>query len=193
MRKNGIAMAVAACVLMGIGMAAAGDDFAIDLAHSGVSFQIRHMDISWIQGRFNQFSGEFTLDSSDPAKSSFKMTIKADSVDTNSAQRDGHLKSGDFFNAKQYPTIEFVSTSVAPAEGGYQVTGNMTMHGETKPVSFELKGGKMTEFPKGTPRTGFTAQFKVKRTDFGVAAKTPAAMIGDDVWVTISFEGTKKK
>ena len=100
------------------------------------------------------------------------MTIKPDSVDTNNAKRDGHLKSPDFFNTKQYPTIEFVSTSVKPAEGGYQVTGNLTFHGETKPVTFDLKGGKTTEF-KGVQRTGYTTQFKIKRSEFGVAKKVP--------------------
>jgi polyisoprenoid-binding protein YceI len=192
MRKNGIAMALAACVVMGIGMVAAGDDYAIDPVHSGVTFQIKHAEISWIPGRFDEFSGEFTLDTADPARSSFKMTIKADSVDTNNAKRDGHLKSPDYFNTKQYPTIDFVSTSVTPTQGGYQVVGNLTFHGETKPVSFELKGGKMTEFPKGVQRTGFTTQFQVKRADFGIAKKVGKAMLGEDVWVTISFEGTKK-
>ena len=193
MRKNGIAMALAACVVMGIGMVAAGDDYAIDPAHSGVTFQIKHAEISWIPGRFDDFSGEFTLDTSDPAKSSFKMNIKADSVDTNNAKRDGHLKSPDFFNTKQYPSIDFTSTSVKPTESGYQVTGDLTLHGETKPVTFELKGGKMTEFPKGVQRTGFTTQFQVKRSEFGVAKKVGPSMLGEDVWVTISFEGTKKK
>jgi polyisoprenoid-binding protein YceI len=160
--------------------------------HSGVTFQIKHADVSWIPGRFNEFAGEFTLDPADPAKSSFKMTIKPDSVDTNNAKRDGHLKSPDFFNTKQYPTIEFASTSVAPAEGGYQVTGNLTFHGETKPVTFVLKGGNETEFPKGVKRTGYTTNFTIKRSDFGVAKKVGEKMLGDDVWVNISFEATKK-
>jgi polyisoprenoid-binding protein YceI len=192
MRKNLMAMALATCAMMGIGMVAAGDDFAFDPVHSGVTFQIKHADISWIPGRFNEFSGEMTLDTSDPSKSSVKMTIKADSVDTANAKRDGHLKSPDFFNTKQYPTIEFASTAVSPIEGGYRVTGDLTLHGETKPVTFDLKGGKMTEFPKGSPRTGYTTQFKVKRSDHGVAPKVPEKMLGDDVWVTVSFEAVKK-
>src|SRR5262249_36066780 len=89
MRKNGMAMTLAACAVMGIGMVAVGDDYAIDPVHSGVTFQIRHMDISWVPGRFDRFSGEFTVDTADPTKSSFKMTIKTDSVDTNNAGRDG--------------------------------------------------------------------------------------------------------
>ena len=192
MRKNLMAMTLAACAVMGIGMVASGDDYAIDPVHSGVTFQIRHMDVSWIPGRFNQFSGAFTLDSADPGKSSFKMTIKPDSVDTNNAKRDGHLKSPDFFNIAQYPTIEFASTSVTPTADGYKVAGNLNFHGETKPVSFDLKGGKMTEFPKGVQRTGYTSQFTIKRSEFGVGKKFGEKMLGDDVWVTVSFEATKK-
>src|SRR5262249_40110959 len=138
------------------------------------------------------FSGEFTLDPADPSKSSFKMTIKADSVDTNNAQRDGHLKSGDFFNTKQYPTIDFVSTSVTPTQGGYQVTGNLTLHGETKPVTLELKGGKTAEM-KGQQKIGFSSSFVIKRSDFNVAKKVGPGMLGDEIYATVNFEGTKKK
>jgi polyisoprenoid-binding protein YceI len=186
-----MAMALAACAVMGIGMVAVGDDYAIDPVHSGVTFQIRHMDISWVPGRFDRFSGEFTIDTADPTKSSFKMTIRTDSVDTNNAGRDGHLKSPDFFNTKQYPTIEFASTSVTPIEGGYKVTGNLDLHGETKPVTFELKGGKTVQM-KGAQVTGFTTTFQVKRSEFGIATKVGPSMLGDDVWVTINFEGKKK-
>jgi polyisoprenoid-binding protein YceI len=192
MRKNLMAMALAMCAVTGLGMVAAGDDYAIDPVHSGVTFQILHANVSYIPGRFNQFSGECTLDTTDPAKSSFKMSIKADSVDTNNAKRDGHLKSPDFFNAKQYPTIEFASTSVAAIDGGYKVTGNLTFHGETKPVTFDLKGGNKAEFPKGFERTGFTTSFQIKRSDFGVGKKFGGNMLGDDVFVTIGFEATKK-
>lgn len=189
MRKNLAAMSLAACAVMGLGMAIAGDDYKIDAVHSGVTFQIRHMDISWIPGRFNQFAGEFTLDPSDPGKSSFKMTIKPDSVNTNNAQRDGHLKSPDFFNTKQFPTMTFTSTSVKPIEGGFEVTGDFTFHGQTKPVTLNLKGGK-TVMMKKMQKTGYTAEFPIKRSEFGVSKFSP--MLGDDVWVTVSFQGVKK-
>jgi polyisoprenoid-binding protein YceI len=190
MRKNLVATALAACALTGIGMVAAGDDYTIDPVHSGVSFQISHLDLSFVHGRFNQFSGEITLDPADPTKSSFKMTIKPESVDTNNAGRDNHLRSPDFFNTKQYPTMEFVSTSVVPASnGGYEVTGNLTFHGETKPISFILKGGRTAEF-KGQKRTGFYTEFKIKRSDFGITKFQ--GMLGDDVFVDVGFEAFKK-
>ncbi len=190
MRKNLFAMAIAASTLLGLGMAATGDDYTVDPVHSGVTFQISHLDLSWIHGRFNEFSGEFTVDSGDPTKSSFKFDIKPESVNTNNTKRDGHLRSPDFFNTKQFPKIDFASTSVAPVEGGFQVTGNLNFHGQTKPVTFNLKGGKSAEFPKGVQRTGFTTQFKIKRSDFGMDKYT--GMLGDDVWIAVSFEGTKK-
>jgi polyisoprenoid-binding protein YceI len=178
-------------VVAGIGSASRADDYVIDAAHSGVTFQISHMGVSYIPGRFNQFSGNFTIDTSDPAKSSFSLTIKTESVDTNNSKRDEHLRAPDFFNAKQFPTITFASTAVKAVEGGYEVTGDLTMHGETKPITFSLKGGKTAEFPPKVIRTGFTSpQIVIKRTDFGVGKPMP--VLGNEVYITISFEGTKK-
>lgn len=182
---------LALSVVAGVGSTSRADDYVIDAAHSGVSFQISHMGLSYIPGRFNQFSGNFTIDTSDPAKSSFSLTIKTDSVDTNNSKRDEHLRAPDFFNAKQFPTITFASTAVKAIEGGYEVTGDLTMHGETKPITFSLKGGKTAEFPPKVIRTGFTSpQIVIKRTDFGVGKPMP--VLGDEVYIAVSFEGTKK-
>lgn len=178
-------------VLVSMRSAVRADDYVIDAAHSGVSFQISHLGLSYIQGRFDDFSGNFTIDTSDPGKSSFSLTIKTESVDTNNSKRDEHLRTPDFFNAKQFPAITFVSTSVKVIEGGYEVTGDLTIHGETKPVTFSIKGGKTAEFPPKVTRTGFsTSQIVIKRSDFRVGKPTP--VLGDDVYVAISFEGTKK-
>ena len=190
MRSTLLKMVLAFSLVAGVGAAARADDYAIDAAHSGVSFQISHLGLSYIHGRFNEFSGKFTIDTADPAKSSFALSIKAESIDTNNAGRDKHLRSPDFFNTKQFPAISFASTSVKPIEGGYEVTGDLTMHGETKPVTFSLKGGKVIPV-QGAQKTGFsTSQIVVKRSEFGVGKPTP--MLGDDVFVAISFEGTKK-
>ena len=191
MRTYFFKMALALSVFLGLGIHATADDYVIDAAHSGVSFQISHLGLSYIQGRFDEFSGNFTIDSSDPAKSSFSLSIKTESVDTNNAGRDKHLRSPDFFNVKQFPAITFASTAVKAIEGGYEVTGDLTLHGETKPVTFSLKGGKSAQFPPGVHRTGFsTSQIVVKRSDFGVGKPMP--VLGDEVYVSISFEGTKK-
>jgi polyisoprenoid-binding protein YceI len=182
---------VGVVAFLGLASIATADDYAIDTAHSSVSFKISHLGLSYVHGRFNSFTGGFSLDSSDPAKSSFKLDIKSQSVDTNNSGRDNHLRSPDFFNAKQYSSVTFKSTSVKPTvDGGYEVTGDLTMHGTTKPITFTLKGGGTAEFPKGVTRTGFATDFVIKRSDFGVGK--PMAALGDEVSVSIGFEGTKK-
>src|SRR5260370_1351689 len=118
----------------------AADEYDFDLVHSSVSFKARHLDISWIHGRFNEVEGKFSLDRENPSKSKFELTIKADSVDTANKARDEHLRQPDYFDTKQFPTIEFKSTSAKAIEGGYEVTGDFTMHGTTKKITFVLKG-----------------------------------------------------
>ena len=191
MHKQYLRIAVSGVLFFGLGTTVKADDYTIDAVHSGVSFQISHLDMAYVHGRFNEFSGSFTIETADPTKSSFSLTIKTESIDTNNKGRDGHLKSPDFFNAKQFPTISFKSTSVKPIDGGYEVTGELTMHGATNPVTFSLKGGKSAEFPPKVIRTGFsTSQIVVKRSDFGVGKPMP--ILGDEVYVIIGFEGTKK-
>ncbi len=183
--------AVGVVVCLGFASAAVADDYTIDAVHSSVSFKIKHMGLSYVHGRFNAFSGAFTVDSADPSKTSFKMSIKSQSVDTNNPARDNHLKSPEFFNAKQYASIEFKSSSVKPIEGGYEVTGELTLRGETKPITFKLEGGEVIKDPRMGTKTGFSTDFVIKRADFGVGKTMP--MLGDDVHVSIGFEGTKKK
>jgi polyisoprenoid-binding protein YceI len=192
MYKQFVRMALAGVLYFGLGTTAKADDYAIDSVHSGISFQISHLGLAYVHGRFDDFSGSFTIDTSDPSKSAFSLTIKSESVDTNNSKRDDHLKSPDFFNVKQFPTINFTSTAVKPIDGGYEVTGDLTLHGVTKPITFSLKGGGSAEFPKGVSRTGFSTSqmIVVKRSDFSVGKPMP--VLGDEVYVTISFEGAKK-
>ena len=178
-------------VSLGLGSLAMADEFAIDPAHSSVSFKIAHMGLTDVHGRFNSFSGGFVIDSADPAKSSFNMSIKSQSVDTNNSGRDNHLRGPDFFNVKQYGAISFKSSTVKPVEGGYEVTGDLSLHGETKPVTFTLKGGKVINDRRMGTRTGFSADFKINRNDFGVGKNMQ--MLGDEVHVSIGLEGAKKK
>jgi polyisoprenoid-binding protein YceI len=167
----------------------AADSYSVDPVHSSVSFQIEHFGISYVHGRFNKMKGEFTIDKDDPSKSSISLTIDADSVDTNNQQRDGHLKSPDFFNVKQFPTISFKSKSLKADKDGYEVTGDLTMHGETKEISFKLNGGKQMEM-KGQKRTGYWADLRLKRSDFGM--KNMLEGIGDTVYISVGVEGTAK-
>jgi polyisoprenoid-binding protein YceI len=183
-------LAIALTALIGVFSSARGDDYELDTMHAGVNFKISHLGLSWIYGRFNDFSGSFTLDA-DPTKCSFNLDIKSTSVDTNNKKRDDHLRSPDFFNVKQYPSITFKSTAVKAVKDGYEVKGDLTLHGETKAVTFQLLGGRKAEFPKGVQRTGYTTELTIKRSDFGIGKKFGAAL-GEDVHISISFEGVKK-
>jgi polyisoprenoid-binding protein YceI len=192
MRKCFFSAVLAALVLSvpGAAPARAADDYVIEGMHSGVTFKISHLGLSWIHGRFDDFSGDFSIDPADPGKSSFALTIKAESIDTNNPKRDDHLRSPDFFNVKQFPVITFKTTSVKAVNGGFEVTGDFTMHGVTKSITFPLMGGQKAEFPKGVQRTGYTTELTLKRSEFGIDKF--AEMLGDEVRIAISFEGTKK-
>lgn len=179
-----------ALIASSVRSADAADKYDLDSVHSSVTFKAEHMGISWVHGRFNSFSGNFSYDKADPSKSSFELTIKADSIDTGNAGRDTHLKSPDFFDTKQYATLSFKSKSVKPVKDGLEVKGDFTMHGQTKPISFVLKGGKEVDM-RGKKQIGFWTDTTIKRSEFGMADKMPG-MLGDEIPVSISFEGTKK-
>jgi polyisoprenoid-binding protein YceI len=169
----------------------AADSFTVDPVHSSISFMISHQGISNIHGRFNQFSGQFTIDRDDPAKSSFALSIPVESVDTNNQKRDEHLRAPDYFNAKQFPLMTFQSTKVKAIDGGYEVTGDLTLHGVTKEITLELKGGnKLVEFPKGMHRIGMTTDTAIKRSDYGMRAELPVSL-GDDVRIIMGIEAVK--
>ena len=171
-------------------VASAADEYAYDLVHSSVSFKARHLDISWIHGRFNEVDGKFSLDRQDAAKSTFQLTIKAESIDTANAARDQHLRQPDYFDTKQFPTIDFKSTTVKAIEGGYEVTGDFTMHGTTKEITIKLMGGKEIE-SRGVKRVGFSTELKLKRSDYGFD-KTAIGPIGDEAIIMIDCEGMSK-
>lgn len=188
---------LAAAILAGLGTsslapaARAAETYAVDPVHSSISFGISHAGISDIHGRFNDFSGTFVIDKDDPSKSSFALDIKVASVDTNNAKRDEHLRAPDYFNAKQFPSLSFKSTKVKATDAGYEVTGDLTLHGVTKPVTLTLKGGhKVVEFPKGTPRIGVTSSVTIKRSEFDM--KTELGALGDDVHIIVGLEAAKK-
>ena len=168
----------------------AADTYQFDPAHTSVTFKIQHVGISWVQGRFDTLSGSATIDPDDPAKSSFQMTIKSDSVDTNVKQCDDDLRSPRFLDAQKFPEMVFKSTSVKKADTGLEVTGDFTLHGVTKPITFTLVGGQKAEFPKGTQRVGYVTEFALKRSDFGMTTMIPD--VGDEVRIFISLEAVQK-
>lgn len=169
----------------------AADEYTYDPVHSSVSFKARHLDISWIHGRFNEVEGKFALDRENPAKSWFELVIKADSVDTANKARDEHLRQPDYFDTKQFPTLEFKSTAVKAVAGGYEVTGDFKMHGVTKKVTINVQGGKEITDARMVKRVGFATEFKLKRSDFNFDPKA-IGPIGDEAIIIIDFEGTRK-
>ncbi len=192
-------IAVGLVVAMGLAgwsaVAGAAESYAVDPVHSSAFFRIEHCGISWVAGRFNDVSGKCSFDKGDPAKSTCEVTIKTTSIDTNNAQRDTHLRSEEFFDVKQFPDMTFKSTSVKKAAGegedaAYEVTGDFTLRGVTKPVTLILRGGKEAEFPKGTNRIGFFAEFSLKRSDYGMSKLLGA--VGDLVKIIVSVEAIKQ-
>ena len=194
-RSQVVLAVVAFTLILGVGvlaatMAGVADNAQVDPAHSSVTFKIEHLGISWVQGRFNDIAGACTVDTQDVAKSTFEMTIKTASIDTNVTKRDDHLRSPDFFDAKQFPNISFKSTAVKKVDGGLEVKGDLVLHGVTKTITCTLAGGKESEFPKGTQRVGFYTEIKVKRSDYGMDKMIPD--VCDEVRLFISFEAVKK-
>jgi polyisoprenoid-binding protein YceI len=168
----------------------AGESYSADTVHSSVVFRVKHMNTSHSWGRFNDIAGAFSLDESDPSQSQLDFKVKTASIDTANPARDQHLKSPDFFNAVQFPTIAFKSTAVAKASEGYDVTGDLTLHGVTKPIRVKLVPTGTGKDMKGAPTAGIDASFIIKRSDFGM--NKMVGPVGDDVWVNVSIEGVKK-
>ena len=173
--------------------ALAADNYKIDPVHSSVHFRIGHGGIAFVYGRFNDVSGTVAYDKEDPTKSSFNIEIKADSVDTNNEKRDAHLRSPDFFDAKQFPTITFKSTKVESAgEDKLNVTGDLTLHGVTKEITVPVtKTGEadLAEMKMGY-RTGWEAIVDIKRSDFGMT--TMVGPVGDEVKIPVALEAVKE-
>ncbi|HZC36001.1 MAG TPA: YceI family protein [Chthoniobacterales bacterium] len=170
---------------------AKADNYKIDPAHSNVLFKVGHFGVGNVYGRFDTFSGNFVFDQKDPTKDSVSFEISTDSVDSNFPDRDKHLKSPDFLNSKQFPTATFKSTSFKKVdEKNYEVAGNFTLHGITKPVTVSVQVIGSGPGPKGEPRLGTESTVTLKRSDFDVKTFLPA--VTDDVQLTIAIEGVKQ-
>jgi polyisoprenoid-binding protein YceI len=158
----------------------------IDPTHSHVSFSIRVMSVSTTKGRFNALRGHLSIDEQNPASSWVEAEVDTASIDTHNKLRDAHLRSNGFFAVKQYPTIAFQSTKVEHTGGrAYKVTGNLTMHGITKPITFDVEyRGQSTIMDV---RTGLTARAKINRNDFGLG-RSIAVQIAASEMATIEID-----
>ena len=178
-------------VTLNLGTPKVDASYTLDNSHSSVIFRIKHLNISYTYGRFNEVAGTFALDEADGSKSTLTIDIKTASIDTNSPDRDKHLKSPDFFNVKQFPTSTFKSTAVKNTGAGkFEVTGDLTINGITKPVTFTLTKSGEGDSPFKDHRLGFETNFTIKRSDFGI--KFMPELLEDSVWLLISVEGVRK-
>ncbi len=160
-----------------------------DKMHSEVDFSIVHLGLSNVRGHFGNIGGTVALNESDITKSSVNVTIDLTTVDTGVAPRDADLKSPHFFDVAQFPTATFVSSSVAKSGNGLTVSGNLTLHGVTKPVVLQVQGptGPVPGMDK-KPHSGFSATTTISRTAFGIATTFPSAVVGDEVKLTIDLD-----
>ena len=186
-----IALAVALPVL------AQADTWQIDPPHTNVQFAVRHMMISNVKGQFQKTSGTITTNGNDPASATIDATVDASSIDTRVDRRDAHLKSPDFLDVAKFPTITFKSTKVeADGPNKWKVTGDLTLHGVTKPVVLDVEGSGPPIQVMGHTRAGASATAKIKRSDFGLtwnkALESGGVMVGDDVAISIDVEAVKK-
>ena len=159
--------------------------WALDAAHSELGFKIKHLMISSVSGRFNSFDVTADTGADDFSNSSISATIDVASIFTNNEQRDGHLRTGDFFEIEKYPNISFKSTSVKKDGDDLEITGDLTMKDVTKPVTLKVEFSGITKDPYGNVKAGFSFAGKVNRKDWGInfnaALETGGVMLGEEV------------
>ncbi len=160
--------------------------FQIDKAHSGIDFTVRHMMISKVRGRFDSFDGTINLDPASPEKTTVDVTIDAASISTRDAQRDGHLKSADFLDVENHPSLHFVSTRVErTGDSTAKLHGDLTIRGVTKPVVLDVEYAGSSKSPWGTTNYGFEATTKINRKDWDLtwnfALETGVVIVSYDI------------
>ena len=166
-------------------------NYAIDPSHSRIGFVARHAMVTKVRGSFNEFDGSGYFDAENPADSHLQLTIQAASIDTRNADRDGHLRSNDFFDMDTYPEITFASTAVEQVDAeNYRVTGDLTIKGVTKPVTVDFEYTGTAVDPYNNQRIGFEGKTTINRKDWGVnwnaALEAGGVLVSEKV--TLEFE-----
>jgi polyisoprenoid-binding protein YceI len=190
--------AIAVALMAALPVLAHADSWQIDPMHTSVEFTVRHMMISNVKGQFTKTSGTITVSGSDPTSAQVDATIDASSIDTRVERRDADLKGPNFLDVAKFPTITFKSTKVeAAGPNKWKVTGDLTLHGVTKPVVLEVEAsGTPIHDPMGNTRAGASATTKINRSDFGLtynkALEAGGVMVGDEVAISIDVEAIKK-
>ncbi|MFF8833697.1 YceI family protein [Streptomyces sp. NPDC015131] len=177
-------------------LAALTGTYTIDPAHSGIGFTARHAMVTNVRGAFAEYEGTLELNGTDPAASSASIDVTIASVDTGSADRDGHLRSADFFDAEQFPLMTFRSTR-AEALGGtdYRITGDLTIKGVTRPITIDLEFNGAAKDPFGNERVGFEGKAELLRSDWGLtwnaALETGGVLVSDKIKLTFEISAIK--
>ena len=170
--------------------------WTIDTAHSTVEFAVKHMMFTTVKGRFSDVKGSIEFDDTDPSAGRADITIGAASIDSRDAQRDAHLRSGDFLDVEKFPTLTFRSTKATGTPTRFALTGDLTIRGVTRPITLDVTFGGRGKDPWGGERAGFSAVGKLNRKDFGLtwnaALETGGVLVGDEVKIAIDVELIKK-
>jgi polyisoprenoid-binding protein YceI len=170
--------------------------YTFDPAHSRIGFVARHAMVTKVRGAFNEFEGSAVIDGQNPANSSATVTVQVASVDTRNGQRDGHLRTNDFLDVENYPTITFTSTSIAHLGGNdFEVTGNLTIKDVTKTVTIPLEYQGVATDPFGNQRIGFEGSTQIVRSEYGVtynaALETGGVLVSDKIALEFEISAIK--
>jgi len=171
--------------------------WSVDPTHSNVEFAVRHLMITTVKGRFTAVEGTVVLDEADPAASTVDITVQVASIDTREPQRDAHLRSADFFDVEQFPTLTFRSNGVRDVSGdGFTLAGDLTIHGVTRAVTLDVVNEGRAKDPWGGERAGDAATTRIKRSDFGLTwnqlLETGGLAVSDEVKISLDVELVKK-
>lgn len=196
-RNDETATAAGTATAVSPDLAALGGDYTIDPAHTTIGFVARHAMVTNVRGSFQDFTGTLHLDGADPARSTATVDVVMDSIDTGNADRDGHLRSADFFRTDEFPTMTFRSTG-AQALGGddYRVTGDLTILGTTRPLTIDLEFNGAAKDPFGNERVGFEGTAEILRSDWGLtwnaALETGGFLVSDKIKLTFDVSAVKQ-
>jgi polyisoprenoid-binding protein YceI len=166
-------------------------NWELDPAHSQIEFSVRHMMVTTVRGQFRKFTVAIDFDEENPATSTVEAHIDASSIDTGMEPRDAHLRSVDFLDAATYPSIEFHSTNIDRAGDGFSIAGELTIHGETRPVKLEAEIGGVVANMQGGRRAGFSASTRISRKDFGLTwngvLESGGVLVGDELKISLEI------
>lgn len=193
-----LALTLTSAALFAQEAAPAQQPFSVDRGHSSATFKVRHNMVATVTGRFNDFDGAININRENPTASSVEFAIKSASIDTDSENRDKHLKSADFFDVEKFPTITFKSTAVAKGKvkDTFDVTGDFTMHGVTKRITLPVTFLGFGKSGRGAPLAGFEIETTLNRKDYGIVWNRTldegGFVLGDDVKVAINIESVQR-